>query len=141
MLLFSERTWKHHCVTLLLPFAVLSYGLATSYWSRGRKWAIGSVLTGTLLLMTTTSTSIYGETLSRMEDQVGATSFVIGPAGLMAATQSGIHTDSLRQTGPGLWGVCVGVFPDYRGIDGAVEEGWKCAVEGAALREERPLAA
>ncbi len=27
MLLFSERTWKHHCVTLLLPFAVLCYYL------------------------------------------------------------------------------------------------------------------
>src|SRR5262249_35139452 len=27
MLLFSERTWKHHCVTLLVPFAVLSYQL------------------------------------------------------------------------------------------------------------------
>jgi hypothetical protein len=25
MLLFSERTWKHHCVTLVLPFTVLSY--------------------------------------------------------------------------------------------------------------------
>ena len=29
MLLFSERTWKHHCVTLLLPFAVLAYYLAS----------------------------------------------------------------------------------------------------------------
>ncbi len=29
MLLFSERTWKHHCVTLVLPFAVLCYHLAT----------------------------------------------------------------------------------------------------------------
>ena len=29
MLLFSERTWKHHCVTLMLPFAVLAYYLAT----------------------------------------------------------------------------------------------------------------
>src|SRR5262249_55587439 len=28
MLLFCERTWKHHCVTLLLPFAVLCYHLA-----------------------------------------------------------------------------------------------------------------
>lgn len=26
MLVFSERTWKHHCVTLVLPFAVLAYG-------------------------------------------------------------------------------------------------------------------
>ena len=28
MLTFSERTWKHHCVTLMLPFAVLCYYLA-----------------------------------------------------------------------------------------------------------------
>ena len=28
MLLFSERTWKHHCVMLLLPFAVLVYHAA-----------------------------------------------------------------------------------------------------------------
>ena len=29
MLIFSERTWKHHCVVLILPFSVLSYYLAT----------------------------------------------------------------------------------------------------------------
>ena len=29
MLLFSERTWKHHCVVLLLPFAVPAYVLST----------------------------------------------------------------------------------------------------------------
>jgi len=28
MLLFSERTWKHHAVTLLVPFAVLCYTIA-----------------------------------------------------------------------------------------------------------------
>ena len=28
MLLFSERTWKHHCVTLILPFTVLCYYLS-----------------------------------------------------------------------------------------------------------------
>ena len=28
MLLFSERTWKHHCVTLMLPFTVLVYYFA-----------------------------------------------------------------------------------------------------------------
>ena len=27
MLLFSERSWKHHCVTLTLPFATISYYL------------------------------------------------------------------------------------------------------------------
>src|SRR5262249_50760059 len=28
MLLFSERTWKHHCVTLMLPFGVIAYYLS-----------------------------------------------------------------------------------------------------------------
>ena len=28
MLLFSERTWKHHAVVLLLPLAVLTYAVA-----------------------------------------------------------------------------------------------------------------
>jgi hypothetical protein len=58
MLLFSERTWKHHCVTLVLPFAVLSYFLATCRpgpWLRA--YLIGS-LALTVLLMTTTSTSL-----------------------------------------------------------------------------------
>src|SRR5262249_13440520 len=35
MLLFSERTWKHHCVTLLFPFAVVSYYLGACRPGRG----------------------------------------------------------------------------------------------------------
>jgi hypothetical protein len=58
MLLFSERTWKHHCVTLLLPFAVLVYYLA-AYRPAGwlRAYLIGT-LTAVVLLMTTTSTGL-----------------------------------------------------------------------------------
>jgi alpha-1,2-mannosyltransferase len=55
MLLFSERTWKHHCVTLVLPFAVICYYLATAAPSRGlRIYLIGS-LTATMALMAATS--------------------------------------------------------------------------------------
>jgi hypothetical protein len=63
MLLFSERTWKHHCVTLLLPFAVLVYYLAVC--RPGillRTYLIGS-LAVTLLLMTSTSTTGVSEVL------------------------------------------------------------------------------
>jgi alpha-1,2-mannosyltransferase len=63
MLLFSERTWKHHCVTLLLPFAVLVYYL--SVCRPGillRTYLIGS-LAVTLLLMTSTSTTGVSEAL------------------------------------------------------------------------------
>jgi alpha-1,2-mannosyltransferase len=36
MLLFSERTWKHHCVTLMLPLGVVCYSLA---FTKVRSWA------------------------------------------------------------------------------------------------------
>jgi hypothetical protein len=45
MLLFSERTWKHHGVTLMLPFAVL-----TSVWATDRsRWALGILAAAGLL--------------------------------------------------------------------------------------------
>ncbi len=58
MLLFSERTWKHHCVTLLLPFAVICYHLATCAPGKGlRAYLIGS-LAVSMLLIATTSTAV-----------------------------------------------------------------------------------
>jgi hypothetical protein len=58
MLLFSERTWKHHCVTLVLPFAVICYYLATDSPGKGlRAYLIGS-LAACVLLMATTSTAV-----------------------------------------------------------------------------------
>jgi hypothetical protein len=36
MLLFSERTWKHHCVTLVLPIGVICYCLSAY---RPRTWS------------------------------------------------------------------------------------------------------
>jgi hypothetical protein len=52
MLLFSERTWKHHAVTLLLPFAVLSTVMfADGMARRMRQWLAG-VLIAVAILMT-----------------------------------------------------------------------------------------
>ena len=43
-LLFSERTWKHHGVTLVLPFAVLATCLASREILAGwRRWVVGTV--------------------------------------------------------------------------------------------------
>jgi alpha-1,2-mannosyltransferase len=56
MLLFSERTWKHHCVTFLLPFTVLAYCLS-AHWPRNNRLIIGA-LGGVFLLMLTTSTGL-----------------------------------------------------------------------------------
>jgi len=57
MLLFSERTWKHHCVTLLLPFAVLSYYLAVCRPGRLLRSYLIASLSAVLLLITSTSTT------------------------------------------------------------------------------------
>jgi hypothetical protein len=56
MLLFSERTWKHHCVTMLLPFSVLAYYLADQQApARLRKFVLAALIV-VALLMTTTGT-------------------------------------------------------------------------------------
>jgi hypothetical protein len=56
MLLFSERTWKHHCVTLLLPFAVLSYYLMACRPTRADVRLVAVILLSVTLLMASTST-------------------------------------------------------------------------------------
>ncbi|HJT79208.1 MAG TPA: glycosyltransferase family 87 protein [Gemmataceae bacterium] len=59
MLLFSERTWKHHCVTLLVPFAVLVYYLAACRPGGVlRGYLIGSLVAAALLMLVT-STGLF----------------------------------------------------------------------------------
>jgi alpha-1,2-mannosyltransferase len=58
MLLFSERTWKHHCVTLLVPFAVLCYHLATTATGKMlRAYLIASLTAATALIAATSNTA------------------------------------------------------------------------------------
>ena len=45
MLLFSERTWKHHAVTLVVPYAVIAAAVAARPWSSG----VRAYLTGTMV--------------------------------------------------------------------------------------------
>lgn len=59
MLLFSERTWKHHCVTLVLPFGVICYYLSACRPSPVLARGLGAVLALAALLMATTSTMFY----------------------------------------------------------------------------------
>jgi hypothetical protein len=56
MLLFSERTWKHHCVTLLLPFAVIVYYLATvPAGVKMRSYLVGSLVAVIIFMMSTST--------------------------------------------------------------------------------------
>ena len=72
MLLFSERTWKHHCVTLMLPFSVLCYYLAAcDPTPRLRNYLIGTLAAVTLLIEST-STSLVGMEFGKAAQTYGA---------------------------------------------------------------------
>jgi alpha-1,2-mannosyltransferase len=55
MLIFSERTWKHHSVTLALPFAVLAYVLATRPLSKSIRAGLIASLVVSMGLMLSAS--------------------------------------------------------------------------------------
>jgi alpha-1,2-mannosyltransferase len=98
MLLFSERTWKHHCVTLLLPFAVLCYGIA-AFPSGGirRQVLIASVSLATLA-MSLTSTGLFAEQSPKLHEIVEQSPFLAGAAPVFAMTHAGELTDSIAKT-------------------------------------------
>jgi hypothetical protein len=59
MLLFSERTWKHHCVTLVVPLAVLCHQLAWRWQSWTWRGYLLASLAAAELAMAATSTSLW----------------------------------------------------------------------------------
>jgi alpha-1,2-mannosyltransferase len=74
MLLFSERTWKHHCVTLMIPFAVLSYFVAVCRPAHSMRYYLLGSLAAVVLLMTLTSTPGFGvmDNLAQRAEVYGA---------------------------------------------------------------------
>jgi hypothetical protein len=71
MLLFSERTWKHHCVTFVVPFAVLCYYLAMCRPSPLLRGYLVASLIAVTLLMAATSTSLF-ERAAKLAQVYGA---------------------------------------------------------------------
>jgi alpha-1,2-mannosyltransferase len=72
MLLFSERTWKHHCVTLLLPFAVLCYYLSACQPRPVRARALATILAMSTLLMAAASFTVFDKDLAKQAQVYGA---------------------------------------------------------------------
>jgi alpha-1,2-mannosyltransferase len=75
MLLFSERTWKHHCVTLMLPFTLLVYCLATLRLNRGLHRGLIATLVMVVVLISCTSSGLFGtdaDGLAKMAQVFGA---------------------------------------------------------------------
>jgi hypothetical protein len=60
MLFVSERSWKHHYVTLLLPYTYLTYRVFLAPVSRGVRIVLGAAMALSALLMATTSSEFGG---------------------------------------------------------------------------------
>ena len=60
MLFLSERSWKHHFVTLVLPYTYLAYRVGVASISRQVRAALVIVLILSALLMATTSSELGG---------------------------------------------------------------------------------
>ncbi len=61
MLFVSERSWKHHYVTLLLPFTYLMYRVAQPKWPKYVRVSLASAMVLAGLLMASTSTELGGQ--------------------------------------------------------------------------------
>ncbi len=60
MLIVSERSWKHHYVTLLLPYTYLAYRVGVGGLAKSTRWALGGVLILSAFLIATTSSEVGG---------------------------------------------------------------------------------
>jgi hypothetical protein len=60
MLFISERSWKHHYVTLLLPYTYLTYRVFLAGVPRGSRIVMGAAMALSSLLMATTSSEFGG---------------------------------------------------------------------------------
>jgi alpha-1,2-mannosyltransferase len=60
MLFVSERSWKHHYVTVLLPFTYLVYRLTLPTLARAARWTIAAALGLSALMMASTSSEVGG---------------------------------------------------------------------------------
>jgi hypothetical protein len=60
MLFVSERSWKHHYVTLLLPYTYLTYRVFIAPVGPRVRSALGAAMALSAVLMATTSTELGG---------------------------------------------------------------------------------
>jgi len=114
MLMFSERTWKHHCVTLLLPFAVLCYGLAV-WFPRKQRLAAGIAVGLAGLLILSTSSGVFGNESPKAQNTFDAMKVAVGPTAYMAAFEPAVESDATAELGivpdsPGKYAQVYGAY-------------------------------
>jgi hypothetical protein len=105
MLMFSERTWKHHCVTLLLPSAVICYAAAVApIASRLRTFCVGSMVAAQAAFWAT-STGLLADSWAKLAQVYGGFTcgFAILAGAVVVVLRRGARPDCPRDdAGPSL---------------------------------------
>jgi alpha-1,2-mannosyltransferase len=134
MLLFSERTWKHHCVTLLLPFAVLCYAMTDHFPKAVRRLAVVTAGAAALLMLSTAS-GVLSNDAPKTQQTFDAMKVAVGPAAYLAVFEPAVESDATAQ---------LGLVPDSPGklaqVYGAFAWAFLCLLIGlaAVLRYRQP---
>jgi hypothetical protein len=91
MLLFSERTWKHHAVTLVLPFAVICYVLSRPDIAGRLRVGLIWVLAAVQIALAATSTGFLPDRWGKLGQVYGAYTwaFVVLAGAMIAILRSG----------------------------------------------------
>ncbi len=92
MLLFSERTWKHHCVMLLLPMVALVAAVCSSAVRRPLRLWLGAALGVAVLMISATSSGLVGEDAPKASSQLSGLALVVGPLAYTGAVESDMTT-------------------------------------------------
>lgn len=102
MLLFSERTWKHHAVTLLVPWIVISARLAQlPTWNR-EKGLLVAVIVLSQVLMSLTSTGLLPDRMAKIGQVYGGftIAFVLMSGAMVAIMTTTRQNRSVAQSTP-----------------------------------------
>ena len=89
MLLLSERTWKHHAVTLALPWAVIVSNAWTTHRA-GVRWTCILVSAVSLVGMWSTSTGLLDDRAAKLGQVYGGytVAFLAMTAGLVVCLRA-----------------------------------------------------
>jgi hypothetical protein len=134
MLFVSERSWKHHYVTVLLPFTYLAYRAFNPRVPRGARAAIGGALLLSTLLMATTSTEVgrlFAHKASRSERATTAARYAEAGDSIARLIAKGEGHEVAQFYGMFFWS----------GVILFVATAWRVRVEGKlVLEDETPSA-